>query len=96
MTPDDLTNPSVSWQAKIATWLANQGTSTVLLFAILWGINQQAPKMIEAVNRGYEVNAQKLEKAADTYERTTETLLQQMRDDRQMLIELIKKNADKS
>lgn len=59
-------------------WLFSQGTSTVLLFFICYGIWYGAttliPMQVKTIQEGYKENAAMLDKSAERYERAVEKL----------------------
>lgn len=93
MSPEVLLDPNTSWKAKAVAWLASQGVSTVLLFAILVGVHQSWPGVMDQWRAGYDQNAKQLESAAEKYAKTVDVVMSQWREDRSLILEMIRSNT---
>ncbi len=85
-------NPEVPIRDKVAAWLLQQGATTVLLFAIAWGVYAKSEAILTRFESGYERNAVDLRKAAEMYEKTIDNAIQQWKDDRRILIEVLRRD----
>lgn len=66
------------------------GPTTVAFFMLLFGGYYKAEVLVEKIDLGYQRNATALQEAAKTQAATVERLLQQGREDRRTLIEIIR------
>lgn len=95
MSPLDarnITNTDVPIRDKIAAWLIQQGVSTVLLFAITWGVYAKSEAIVGRFEAGYNRNAIELLRAAQSYEKTIDHAILQWKEDRRILIEVLRKD----
>lgn len=95
MSPLDarnIRNADVPIRDKVAAWLIQQGVSTVLLFAIAYGVYAKTEVILGRFESGYERNALELQRAAQSYEKTIETAIMQWKEDRRILIEVLRKD----
>lgn len=98
MSPLDarnIRNPDVPLRDKVIAWMMQQGVSTILLFAIAYGVYAKSEAILMRFEDGYERNALELQRAAQSYEKTIEHAIMQWKEDRMILIEVLRKdNAD--
>lgn len=97
MSPLDarnIRNSDVPIRDKVVAWLIQQGATTVLLFAIAYGVFAKSEAILGRFESGYERNAAELQKAAQSYENTIETAIMQWKEDRRILIEVLRKDHD--
>ena len=66
------------------------GPTTVAFFLILFGGYHKAEVLVDKIDEGYQRNAAALQEAAKTQSSTVERLLQQGRDDRRVLLDIIR------
>lgn len=95
MSPLDarnIRNSDVPIRDKVVAWLIQQGATTVLLFAIAYGVYAKSEAILGRFESGYERNAAELQKAAQSYEKTIETAIMQWKEDRRILIEVLRKD----
>ena len=94
MSPEQLIDPNTSWKVKIATWMVSQGVSTVLLFSILVGIHQATPDVLLNLREGYKHNAEDLQKAADKYAGVVDSLVEQWKQDRSLILDIVRSDRE--
>lgn len=90
LSPESINDPNVSARDKITSWVANQGATTVLLLGIFLGVYQKGEILIDQVERGYVRNADDLLKVAKQRDETIDKLIAQWKDDRRLLIEILR------
>lgn len=88
----NLRNVDVPIRDKVVAWLIQQGVSTVLLFAITYGVYAKTEVILGRFESGYQRNAQELQRAAQSYEKTIEQAIMQWKEDRRILIEVLRKD----
>lgn len=93
LAAESIMNPEVPIRDKVIAWLVNQGATTVLLFAIFWGGYQKAELVIDRFEQGYTRNAQDLAIAAKQHDDTVDKLIAQWKDDRKLLIDILRGNT---
>ena len=93
LSAESIMNPEVPVRDKIIAWLVNQGAPTVLLFGIFWGGYQKMDRVIDRFEQGYTRNAEDLAKVSKQHDDTVEKLISQWKDDRKILIEILRGNT---
>ena len=92
---ENIMDPDISLKEKAASWIAMQGVPTCLLFAILYVMTVYGPDALQRIEAGYTRNADLLMQVAKQRDETLEKLIVQWKDDRRLLIEILRsdKNA---
>lgn len=93
LSAENVLNPDVAFKDKFASWLASQGATTVLLFAIFWAGYAKIEILIDRVDSGYARNAADLLKVAEQRDQTLERLIAQWKEDRSLLIEILRSDG---
>lgn len=90
LSPENVRNPDVSFWDKFTSWVFTQGTSTILLIAIAFGVYQKGESIIDRFDSGYERNAVRLMEVAKQRDETMEKLIAQWKDDRRLLVDILR------
>lgn len=89
-----MADPSVPLRNKITAYVLSRGFGEMLLCAIAIGVWVRWPETVSQFQSGYDKNAAAMQQAADTYRVTTDRLLQQIVEDRQVMIELARNQRE--
>ena len=100
LEPSNIMDSSVDWRSKLASWIVQQGVSTVLLLAIVAGVYVGRTDVIVQIQKGYAENAASLEKAVssmdkqfDRREQFFDRVASQAEKREQLLIEVLRANG---
>lgn len=93
LEPQSILDSSVDWRSKIASWVVQQGVSTVLLLAIVAGVYVGRTDVIIQIQKGYSENAASLEKAVNSMEKQFDRVASQAEKREQLLIEVLRANG---
>jgi hypothetical protein len=93
LAPENILSSNFTWKEKLASYLATQSATTVLLFAVFgfggyWSLYGM-PMMMAQFESGYKRNAELLERTAIANEKAIMNLVQQWREDRRIMFTLL-------
>lgn len=83
-------NPDIPWISKVGSFVAQQGVPTALIFLLIYVGPDAADKAINRIELGHQRNAEKLMEVAKQRDETMEKLIAQWKDDRKLLIEILR------
>lgn len=90
LSPQEILDPSVGWREKLASWVVQQGVSTVLLLGIFAGVYVGRTDVIKQIQAGYAENAASLERAVMTMDKQFDRVASQAEKREQLLIEVLR------
>ena len=94
LSPERIMDPEIGIKEKVASWAANQGPTTILLFAIVYCLYAKTgvviDRTIDRIERGYSKNAADLKIVAEQHDRTIDKVITQWKDDRELLVDVLR------
>lgn len=90
LSAENIMNPDVSLRDKIGSFVAQQGVATVLLFLLIYVGPDAAERAVNRIEQGYRNNAEMLLQVAKQRDETMEKLIAQWKDDRRLLVEILR------
>lgn len=93
LEPSTILDSSIDWRSKLASWLVQQGVSTVLLLGIFAGVYFGRTDVIKQIQAGYAENAASLEKAVMSMDKQFDRVASQAEKREQLLIEVLRANG---
>lgn len=94
LEPSNILDSSVDWRSKLASWIVQQGVSTVLLLAIVAGVYVGRTDVIVQIQKGYAENAASLEKAVSSMDKQFDRVASQA-EKREQLFDRVASQAEK-
>ena len=90
LSAENIMDKDIGVREKVAAWLAQQGVPTVLLFSILYILCAYGGAAVTRIESGYERNAKQLMEVSRQRDETLEKLITQWKDDRRLLIDILR------